>query len=258
MKQDKICEGRMERRMNWYHKLLIVLGVIGLIFLFIVFGLRIDTVKVEGTKIYTEKEITDSVFTRKFSDNELFFAIYNKIFGINKLPFVEDIEVTYEDRNTVVLHVYDKTISGCIRYMGQYVYFDKDGIVLQSMTEKKEGVPVVTGISFGTFTVGEAFHVEDDSMFSTIMNLSQLITHYSVEVDRLHMEKDKVMLYAGEITVTLDRKEMYDDEISVLSSVLGDYKDKKFSGTINMENFERGDKVILRQTPIQREKKQKK
>ncbi len=231
--------------MRWYQKLLAVLAVLALAVLFIFAGLRIREVKVEGTQIYSEQEIKDSVFTRKFSDNELFFWIYNKIYGINKLPFVEDIEVSYQGRDKVILHVYDKTISGCIRYMGQYIYFDKDGTVLQSMNEKKENVPVVSGIQFGTFTIGEPFHVEDDSLFSTIMNLSQLISHYDVSIDRIHIDRKHVYLYAGDIKVILGRKEKYDDEISVLSSVLGDYKDKKFSGTIHMENFEPGDKVIL-------------
>ena len=68
----------------------------------------------------------------------MFFSLYNKFLGINKLPFVEDIEVSCEDMHTVKLHVYDKTVSGCINYMGQYIYFDRDGVVLQSMQEKKE------------------------------------------------------------------------------------------------------------------------
>ena len=200
--------------MRWYSKLLIVLGGLSVVCLFIFFGLRIEHVKVEGTQIYSEDEIKQSVFTRKYSDNELFFMIYEKLYGINKLPFVEDIEVSYENRNTVTLRVYDKTISGCIKYMGQYVYFDRDGTVLQSLGEKKEGVPVVTGISFGKFTVGEVFQVKDESLFSTIMNLSQLITHYDIPVDRIHVEDKKVLIYSGGIKVVLGKKTMYDDEMS--------------------------------------------
>ena len=144
--------------MRWYKKVLIILAAAGLLALFIFFGLRITTVEVQGSKIYSQKEIEDSVFTRKYADNELFFWIYNKLFGINKLPFVEDIEVEYNGWHKVTLQVYDKTISGCIKYMGQYVYFDKDGIVLQSMTTRREEVPVVTGIRFGTFSIGKAFN----------------------------------------------------------------------------------------------------
>lgn len=240
--------------MRWYKKLLIVFAVIIAMVLFIFLGLKIDTVKVEGTKIYSEEEIKQSVFTRKFSDNVLFFSIYRRIFGINKLPFVEDIEVSYENMHTMTLHVYDKAISGCIRYMGQYVYFDKDGIVLQSMKEQREGVPVVTGINFGTFTVGEAFNVKDSSLFATIMNLSQLIAHYDIPVKRIHVAEGDVSLYSGDIVVMLGKKEMYDDEISALSSVLETAEKEGLEGTIHMENFKEGDKIILKSTKKQKKK----
>lgn len=99
--------------------------------------------------MYSADEIKQSVFSRKYADNEFFFWIYQKMYGINTLPFVEEIDVSYDSLNTITLHVYDKKISGCIEYMGQYIYFDKDGIVLQSMKEKKEDVLVVNGIRFG-------------------------------------------------------------------------------------------------------------
>lgn len=243
--------------MEWYKKLVIGLAVLIALLLFLFFGFKIDTVKVEGTQMYSEQEIEKSVFTRRFSDNMLFFTIYNKIFGINKLPFVEDIEVSYDNMHTVTLHVYDKAISGCIRYMGQYVYFDKDGIVLQSMKEKREGVPVVTGIQFGTFTMGEAFNVKDSSLFDTIMNLSQLIAHYDIEISQIHVADESVTLYSGDVLVILGKKEMYDEEISALSSVLETAKRENLKGTIHMESFKEGDKIILKSS-VQKKKKTEK
>ena len=105
------------------------LCVVIVIIFVLYFWFHIDTVKIEGGSVYSDIEIEKSVFCRKFSDNALVFRVYNKLYGINKLPFVEDIDVKYESHDTVVLHIYDKKISGCIKYMGQYVYFDKDGIV---------------------------------------------------------------------------------------------------------------------------------
>ncbi len=242
--------------MRWYHKLLLGVCILGMFFLIVFFGFKIEHIKVEGTECYTSDEIVDSVFTRKFSDNELVFMIYQKLYGLNKLPFVEDIEVTYNNRNTVTLHVYDKTISGCIKYMGQYVYFDKDGIVLQSLIEKKEGVPIVTGIKFGKFTVGQPFSVEDESLFTTIMNLSGLIGHYKIEVKKIHLAADKIIIYSGNIKVLLRNKAMYDDEVAALSSILDTAKKEGLSGVIDMRAFEKGSRVSLQQE--KKEKKQKK
>ena len=220
--------------MRWYHKVLILLTLVVLLVLFVFFGMKITTVHVEGTRMYSADEIKQSVFSRKYADNEFFFWIYQKMYGINTLPFVEEIDVSYDSLNTITLHVYDKKISGCIEYMGQYIYFDKDGIVLQSMKEKKEDVLVVNGIRFGTFTVGKAFNVKDDTLFQTIMNLSQLISHYKISVDKLQIEDKDILLLSGDIKVTLARKTMYDDEMSALSDVLKTAKKEKLKGTIDM------------------------
>lgn len=241
--------------MRWYHKVLLGICIFIMMLLIVFFGFKIEHIDVEGTECYSSQEIIDSVFTRKYSDNELVFMLYQKLYGLNKLPFVEDIEVTYNNRNTITLHVYDKTISGCIQYMGQYVYFDKDGTVLQSLAEKKEGVPVVTGIKFGEFTVGQPFSVEDDSMFATIMNLSSLIGHYNIEVKKIHLAAGEVVIYSGKIKIRLRNKAMYDDEIAALSSILEIAKEKNLSGVIDMRAFEKGSKVSLQKEKTEKKKK---
>lgn len=229
-------------------KNILLFGIFLVLIIFVLyFAFHIDTVKVEGTSIYTEEEIKTSVFARQYSDNELILLLYNKIFGINKLPFVEDIDIDYEDRNTVLLHVYDKTISGCIKYMGQYVYFDKEGRVLESLPRRRQEVPVVSGIQFGDFSIGEKFKVEDDSLFDSIMNVSQLISHYGISVKRIHVNDGDIMLYSGNVQVHLGKKKLYNDQIAALSGVLGTTNKKKLSGTIDMENYNTGDKIVLKQ-----------
>lgn len=223
------------------------------IFLFLVicvlyFAFHIDTVEIEGTEVYTDEEIKDSVFKWKFMDNGLILRLYDKYFQTGGLPFVEDIDIYYEGRNTVILHVYDKTISGCIKYMGQYVYFDKEGRVLESLPRRRKDVPVVTGIKFGDFSIGEKFKVDDGTQFNVIMNVSQLISHYDISVKRIHINDGDVTVYSGNVQVHLGEKKMYNDQFAALSEVLVTTGKKKLSGTIDMENYKAGDKIVLKQS----------
>ncbi len=224
----------------------IVVGVLIVLVLGLYYGFHIDTIEIEGESVYSDEEIEKSVFSRRFSDNELVFKLYNKLYGVNKLPFIEDIDVKYVNRSSVLLHVYEKKISGCIKYMGQYVYFDKDGIVLQSLSEHKDGVPMVTGIKFGDFSIGEAFSVKDEKLFSKIMNISQLISHYKIDVSRIHSSVDGIILYSGKIRVYLGKKDMYDDQLAALSSVLKTTKKKNLKGSIDMSDYNSGDKIVLK------------
>lgn len=210
--------------------------------------LRITDIKVEGGEIYSDQEIISSAMSDKYAYHTLFFLAKSKLGHISCLPFVQEIDVEWKSPSAIVLHVFDKTISGCVKYMGQYIYFDKDGVVLQSMTEPMDGVPVVTGIKFGKFTLNEAFEVKDDSLFETIMNLSRLIKHYKVQVDQVKIEGKNVTLYSGQVEVYLGQKDFYDDDMAALASVLKKTNKKGLAGTINMENFNSGDRIILKTT----------
>lgn len=38
---------------------------------------------------------------------------------------------------------------------GQYIYFDKDGMILETTNEKMDNIPCIEGISFTNFTLNE-------------------------------------------------------------------------------------------------------
>lgn len=223
------------------------------------FIFHLDTVKVDGTEYYTDEEIKNAVFVRDFSDNEIMFFIYDKLFGINTLPFVEEIEAEYHNPRSMTLHVYDKKISGCINYLGQYVYFDKDGIVLQTIPEQIEGIPVVTGINFGNFTVGQPFQVADDSVFDSIMNVSQQISHYSIPVDEIKVSDGAIRLVIASLKVDLGKKKRYDDALADLAGVIekAQQENIKLTGIINMENYQSGDRIVVKPSEKKKSKKAK-
>lgn len=232
--------------MKRFLKICIVPAVLVGILVIAFFALRIKSVRVEGSEIYSEQEIIQSAMADSYSYNTLYFWFSSRIKGVRCLPFTQEIEVEWNRINEITLHVYDKTISGSVKYMGQYVFFDKDGIVLQSLSQPMDHIPIVTGIKFGKFTMNEAFEVDDDSLFETIMNISQLINHYQVPVDEVHFDGDKPSLNSGNVTVNLGKKSFYDDDMAALASVLKKAKKKKLSGTIDMEHFQTGDKIILK------------
>ena len=97
--------------------------------------LRITDVKVEGGEIYSDQEIISSSMSDRYDYHTLYFLAKSKLGRVSCLPFVQEIDVEWKSPSAIVLHVYDKTISGCVKYMGQYIYFDKDGVVLQSLAE---------------------------------------------------------------------------------------------------------------------------
>ena len=54
----------------------------------------------------------------------------------------------YSGQEVMYITVYEKAVIGYIRYMGCNMYFDKDGIVVESSTETFEKVPEIIGLKF--------------------------------------------------------------------------------------------------------------
>lgn len=216
--------------------------------LILYFACHIDQVKVEGSGYYSEEEICDRVLSRKFSDNSIILFVYQKLYGIPSLPFVEQIDVIYNSPRSITLQVYDKTISGCIKYMGQYIYFDKKGIVLETLPEKRPGVPEVLGVEFEDFAVGEKVATKDHSIFGAIMNLSLLINHYNLDVSAIKFDGKEVILKIGKVKAYLGKQEIYDDAIANLSAVMEQATKERLEleGVAHMENYKSGDMISIR------------
>ena len=108
----------------------------------------LDELVIKGNTYYSEKSLKKMLIDKKIYNNT--FALYIKLKYGPKLsiPFIDETDVDLKGPHSLVVRVYEKDIIGCIPYMGEYVCFDKDGIMVGSITEKRKDVPVVTGIEY--------------------------------------------------------------------------------------------------------------
>lgn len=228
----------------------IVMAGILLLLILIIAGIcllgRIRQVSVVGCDFYTEEEIKEKVMHDVVTKNTLgLYATYAMGKGI-ELPFVGKINVKITGIDSVEIVVYEKTIVACFKYMGEYLYFDKDGVVVESSTEKKAGIPLIEGVSFLKMNLYEKMEVEDDEIFEVILGISQLLDKYQIETDKVVFDRKRaVTLHSGKIRVKLGKKDMYDEQIAELSKLLPKAKKKKLKGVLNMENFEEGQEKII-------------
>ena len=130
--------------------------------------------------------------------------------------------------------------------MNQYIYFDKDGMVLRSTSEELPDIPLFETKTMTTFTIYEEVKMEDEELLGQIMNLANLFQHYGVDWSRVVFDNNNAAyLYAGEIQVKLGKKDSYDEQISALSSVLAKAREEQLSGEIDMTNYQTCKTCIL-------------
>ena len=207
----------------------------------------INDIEIDEGKHYTEEQVKRMVVKNIFDYNSVYLFLKYRYSEHEAIPFVEYIDVEWINKNTVKIKVYDKNIIGCTSFMNEYVYFDKDGYVVETSSKKEKDILYITGIEFEELALNSRIKVDDEKIFDTILTITQQISKYKLEVDELKFDKNfDLTLYSGEITVLLGKQEAYDEQLAKLKSLLEEAKKENLSGVLHMEKYKEGqDRIIF-------------
>ena len=227
-------------------KLYIIAGIAVLvlcIFLFIMDRCTVKTITVEGNVHYSNNEIVAMVMKNKLDHNSLYLSMKYRKKGIVGIPFIEKMSVDIMAPDTIKITVYEKAVAGYIEYLGKYMYFDKDGIIVETSDVKTAGIPQITGLQFNYVVLHEKLPIENDAMFQSILDITQLLNKYEISIDKIYFDQNNQMtLYFENIRVRLGDISNIDDKIMRLKSILPELEGQK--GILRMENYEDGMKNI--------------
>ena len=230
---------KKETKTKTVKKLIVVLAALAVLF---ILGLsfagvfRVRQVTVTGNAYYTKEEVVDLLLDEGSLQNTLLVYLRYKYQEHPEIPFIDDFEVIMDSWQSLKIRVYEKNMVGYVRYLGQDVYFDKDGIVVESSTQELEGIPQISGVTFDSLAIHQPLSVEDPTIFDTILSITKLLTKYDLDPDEIRFGAGgELFLQLGDVKVALGTGENLDEKISRLKQLEGDLKDK--SGTLHMENY---------------------
>lgn len=203
---------------------------------------QIREVEVSGNSYYTSQEIEDRVIADKYSSNSLYLYIKYRYLNPDPIPFIDKLEVSIASPGKVKIRVYEKSLVGYVNYMGANFYFDKDGVVVESSSEVKEGVPCISGLKFSALALYQKFEVEDDSIFQEILTITQLVKKYELTPDRIEFASDlSLILHFDSMRVALGRDGL-EEKVGRLHDLYPDLEGR--SGIFHMENYTEDSKFI--------------
>ena len=243
---------RKKRKLNMGGSkcLMMKCGLVALVMLLIAGGViwflnafRITSVMVEGNIHYSTDQITEMVMNSDFSNNSVFLSMQYHNKSITDVPFVERIDVSVVDRQTVKITVYEKALAGYVQYLGSYMYFDKDGIVVESSNVLTPGIPEVSGLKFNHVVLHEALPVENEEIFQEILNITNLLNKHGLSATKIQFDSlYDVSLHFGKVRVIMGEDADMDQIIMHLTGILPHLEGK--SGVLHMENFSESNKDI--------------
>lgn len=200
----------------------------------------VDEIVVEGSTHYTNKEIEDMVLgDGVLSHNSLFLSMKYNDKEIKDVPFVETMNVRILSPHSIRITVYEKAIAGFVEQLSRYIYFDKDGTVVESSDVMTIGVPQIIGMKFDHFVLNEKLPVADEKIFKKILETSQLLAKYDIKIEKIYFDEDyNLTLYFKKVEVKLGSFDNIDEKIIRLKKILPEIEDK--NGVLRLENYEEG------------------
>ncbi len=228
-----------EQKKKKSHKGLTVLAVVVMILLAVgIFAAatRLTSVTVTGSTRYSEEELISMIF-KEDRDWNTFYALYKDRFGKKEdIPFIQKYQVKVTGLHSASVTVYEKSIAGCMEYMGAYLYFDKDGIIVESSGEHDVTVPLITGLKFQNVVMYEKLTVSDEEIFPVILNLSQLLSGYGIETKEVNFDNSgNITLYVGNIKAVLGSSQYLAEKISEFRDML--VQISGLSGTLYLDEY---------------------
>ena len=229
----------------------IVLGVLlGILLLLaiVLFSVRISEIEVTGNKQYTKEQIIELIFDGKWSRNSAYCYYENRFREHKSIPFIEEYKIEFKSPTKVEIVVFEKSVVGYVSYMSSYMYFDKDGIIVESSGEQLPGVPWITGLEFGHIVLHQPLPVENQNTFEEILNLTQVLSVNEVKVDKIYYHSfvasgGQVELYIGDVVVELGSSENLGGKVAELADILPELTG--LAGTLYLDTY---DETVARPT----------
>ena len=196
---------------------------------------ELKEIRVSGCENVDEQQVIDAVKAK--ANNTVILYLSNKIDPIEGIPFLNKIEIEFISKNEVSVVVFEKSMAGCVEYMNDYVYFDKDGVILDVSSKMIEGVPCIKGLSFNSWEMGEKLPIADEGKFQLILSITQLIEKYELAIDAIRFTaENEIILVHEKITIELGSGENLEIQMMNLGSILEGLKG--LEGTLYMKDFD--------------------
>ena len=203
--------------------------------LVVVFVFRVQNISVEGNMHYTSEEIEAMVLTDRLSYNSLYLSLKYRNKEIRDIPFIDTMSVRVDSPDSITIRVYEKSVAGYVEYMGRYMYFDRDGIVVESSETRTEGIPQVTGIRFDHVVLYEALPVKTTDIFQEILSITQMLSKHQITTDKIYFnESNEITLYFDNIRAKLG-KDNLEEKVMRLEQILPNLSGE--SGVLDLQNY---------------------
>ena len=213
----------------------------GVIFFFSYF--RVTNVEIMGSTHYSDGEIKEMALDSPFAGNSILAVLLHSPVTVEDVPFVEGFSITRLNRNTICVSVKEKKAVGCIPYLDSYIYFDRNGIFIESSRTRDESVPYFGGIQVSRVIKDEKLPIKGTTVLNTAVSLATIFQKNQMLPDHIEFDENyQISLVYGNITVILGDDKYLEEKMNRVAAILPKLSGE--TGILHMENVTDTSKTI--------------
>lgn len=233
--KDRMKRHRQKRIRKILFTILEVGGALLALILILLLVMRIRTINFDGLTLKTTEEMTEMTGV---SSNESYFRIRKDEIKalIEEDPHFVVREIKYVFPSTLNIFLTERYDEACFADGDKYVYFDREGTVLEVL-DKSEGpkAMVVGGIEFKEYILGEPVTTDEKTKLNSLKEILKetVSTRTFRQIVRIDMsDTNRIMMYLDTGTrVFLGQNHEIHEKIAWLDSIVE---------TITKEGYRRG------------------
>lgn len=228
---------KKKRRKHIFRGILIFIAILAIA---VVIGIKVFVIKnveVEGNSLYDAATIEKVVLNDEYSWNTLYVFFKYRFKKTENLPFIDTMDITLKDPQTIHIEVYEKGTMGYlyISGIGENAYFDKDGIVVETSSDVLPDIPKIEGVSCDEVVLYEKLPIPEE-LLKDMLTLTQALKRNNLVPDSITYDSQSLpILTYGKVKVEVGDTDKLTQKVERISKILPSLNG--MSGTLHLENW---------------------
>lgn len=227
-----------QRRIQIFKRIVLVMLILGILcggtYAIVVNVFRVKNISFSGNTWNSDEDMKKYIFKDKYDYNSIVIAFKSKYMKKPQIPYVETYELKVNWPDDIVINVYEKKIMGYVKNGSANMYFDKDGIVVDTSEEVLKNVPEVVGIKTGSIVLHQPINTKMKNTFVYVTEIKQQLDKHKLSVEKIVFEEGELYMKSDDIKIKMGQPEYLTEKVFEYSQLVSKLKGKK--GTLHLEN----------------------
>ncbi len=141
---------------------------------------NVTTIYIKNNNNVKQDEIYTLTELNSYRGNIFLYPIRKYKNQLLSNPYIKDATITKAYPDTIIVTVKERNVIAYVMYAeNTYLFINEEGIVLESKQNITKTLPIITGINFDKFSIGEKIQVENTESLRIAEELSTILTRYN-------------------------------------------------------------------------------